>query len=149
MTVSVVEVQVAATHDLRRRVLREGTPSDAVELAGDHDPATVHLAAVDVGDRVIGVATSIERACPRRPGAAARQLRGMAVDPAHQCRGIGRVLVDALVARARAGGATVVWANARDSAGAFYVRLGFTVEGEGFVTDDTALPHHVVVLDLG
>jgi hypothetical protein len=41
-----------------------------------------------------------------------------------------------------------VWANARDSALGFYERAGFTVAGDGFVTDDTRLPHHAVVLDL-
>ncbi len=146
--VAVVEVTAADTHDLRRRILREGTPSDVVELAGDGDPTTVHLAALDGAGRVVGVVTSLESACERRPGRAARQLRGMAVDGEHQGSGVGRALVDALVARARAAGAIVVWANARDSAAGFYARMGFVVEGEGFVTRDTALPHHVVVLDL-
>ena len=50
--------------------------------------------------------------------------------------------------RVRASGATVLWCNARDTALGFYARLGFTVYGDGFVTADSGLPHHVMVCDL-
>jgi GNAT superfamily N-acetyltransferase len=145
----VIELAAAETHDLRRRVLREGTPSDVVEFRHDVDPATVHLGALDDVGRIVGIVTSIDAPCPHRPGAPARQLRGMAVDPAWRGRGIGRDLVAALIDRARAVDAAVVWANARDSALGFYTRAGFAVVGDGFVTTDTQLPHHVIVLDLG
>ena len=39
----------------------------------------------------------------------------------------------------------LVWARARDTALAFYVRHGFRVTGDGFVDEATQLPHHVVV----
>ena len=81
-------------------------------------------------------------AVPGGDGGAAVQLRGMAVDPAHRAHGVGGQLLAAGVARAFAGGATCVWANARDSALEFYRRHGFEVVGEGFVTPDTGLPHH-------
>ena len=48
----------------------------------------------------------------------------------------------------QATGATVLWCNARDSAQDFYAKLGFAVHGDGFVTHDTGLPHHVMVRDL-
>jgi thiamine transport system ATP-binding protein len=146
--IRVVEIGASETHELRRRVLREGTPSDSVQLPGDEDPVTAHLAAVDAAGRVVGVATLVDVPCEQRPGVPARQLRGMAVDPAWQGHGVGRDLLTRLAERARAEGAGVLWANARDSALAFYRRNGFTVTGEGFVTEDTALPHHRVVRDL-
>ena len=50
--------------------------------------------------------------------------------------------------RLRAAGYTVLWANARDTALGFYERVGMHVEGNGYVTTETGLPHHTVVLDL-
>jgi thiamine transport system ATP-binding protein len=146
--IRVVRVGAPETHELRRKVLRAGTPSDRVQLPGDEDVGTAHLAAVDAAGRVVGVATLVDAPCEPRPGAPARQLRGMAVDPAWQGRGVGRMLLDGLAELARAEGAEVLWANARDTALGFYLRGGFIVAGEGFVTTDTALPHHRVVLDL-
>jgi hypothetical protein len=42
----------------------------------------------------------------------------------------------------------VLWAKARDTAVGFYERLGMHAEGDGYVTPDTGLPHHTVILDL-
>ena len=72
----------------------------------------------------------------------------MAVAEDRQGRGIGAQLIEAAVARIRDDNGTVLWCNARDSAQRFYARLGFVVEGDGFVTTTTQLPHHVMVLDL-
>ena len=63
-------------------------------------------------------------------------------------RGIGRELLDAAMERLRNAGFEGLWANARDTALPFYRRLGMDVVGEGFMTSDTKLPHHVVVRDL-
>jgi len=72
----------------------------------------------------------------------------MAVIDSHQGRGLGRALLDDAVRRLRAMGATVLWCNARDTAMKFYADNGFVVVGDGFNTDETGLPHHVMVLDL-
>ena len=45
-------------------------------------------------------------------------------------------------------GVELLWAHARDTALSFYTRAGFTVVGDGFVTPDTGLPHHLVTLSL-
>ena len=39
----------------------------------------------------------------------------------------------------------VVWARARDTALAFYLDHGFTVEGDGFIDEQTQKPHHLIV----
>jgi predicted GNAT family N-acyltransferase len=69
----------------------------------------------------------------------------MATDPSVRGTGMGAQVLAAGLDRAFAGGAAVVWANARDTAVGFYERHGFEVVGDGFVTADTGLPHHVVV----
>lgn len=140
----VVELEAEATHDLRRRVLRDHLPEAGVAYAEDHRPGTVHLGVV-AGGAVVAVASVFPDATPLRPGAPAARLRGMAVDPARRGQGLGAVLLAAVVARARAEGYAVLW-DGRDSALGFYERHGWQVVGDGFVS--IGLPHHVVLLDL-
>ena len=144
----VEEVDVADVLELRRRVLRDGTPSDEPGFEGDDDPTTAHL--VVRGDDGVVVATStwIDRPFPDQPDVVAVQLRGMAVRTDAQGRGLGGLLVAAGAERARARGARLMWANARDTALGFYAAQGFEVVGEGFVTTDTRLPHHRVLRHL-
>ena len=145
---SVVEVDAAATHELRRFVLRRGTPTDNVNLEADEIAGTRHLAIRDSEDRVIATSTWSDQESPVHPGRRAVQLRAMAVHDDYQRRGLGGILLAAGIARARELGADLVWANGRDSALEFYTRHGFEVVGAAFVTHDTQLPHHVVVLTL-
>ncbi|HUR77756.1 MAG TPA: GNAT family N-acetyltransferase [Acidimicrobiales bacterium] len=141
--------QIAAdeTHPLRRAVLRDGHADAVVQFPEDDDPATFHLGAQRDG-QVVAVATFSPAETRFRSGVRAWQLRGMAVDPAHQGQGLGALVVAAAVDRIRAEGAHVLWCNARDTALGFYDGLGFIVHGEGFVTEATGLPHHVMILDL-
>ena len=139
----VVEVAAAATHDLRRRVLREGTPSTDVVFADDDEPTTAHLGLVDEHGALVAISSWARRAFPSDPsGRPAVQLRGMAVDPGHRGRGAGALLLQAGLERAGADGAELVWANARDTALGFYAAHGFETVGDGFVDRATAIPHH-------
>jgi len=144
----VVEVSAADTHPLRAAVLRTGTPSDAVVLPGDDASGVVHLGIRGDDGELVAVSTWLPAAPP--PGAEAGegggiQLRMMATAPAVRGAGAGAALLEAGVARFFADGAGVVWANARDSALGFYTGHGFEVIGDGFVTESTGLPHHVIV----
>ena len=141
----VVEVDAAETHALRRFVLRRGTPTDEVNFANDRQPGTRHLAIRDAAGDVIATSTWFESTAPTSPDARAVQLRAMAVHDDYRGRGLGAILIAAGAAHAATIGADLVWANARDSALGFYQRQGFEVVGDGFLTDDTRLPHHVIV----
>ena len=142
----VVEVDAEATYDLRRRVLRGDRPDADVRFPQDAVPGTFHLAVMD-GGSVVAVASFSPEATPRRPGARAVRVRGMAVEPRFQGTGAGRLLLEAATARLRGEGVDVVWANGRDSALGFYRRLGWQVAGEGFTTAE-GIPHHVVLTEL-
>jgi len=141
------DVPPSDMHDLRRRVLRTGTPSSNVTFEQDDRRGTVHLGAF-LGARLVAIGTFFPSPTTWRPGRRAVQLRGMAVEPGVQGTGAGRFLLEAAIDRLRREGVEVLWANARDSALGFYVRLGMEIVGDGFVSGETALPHHVVVLDL-
>ena len=140
------EVEAGATHDLRRRVLRSHLPDAGVEYPEDHLAGSVHLAVEDDDATLVAIATTFPEPTPHRPGARATRLRGMAVEPSSQGRGVGAFLLDAVVARARRDGYEVMWANGRDVALGFYRRHGWKVVGDGF--ESIGLPHHVVIVDL-
>ena len=134
---AVVEISAADTHTLRREVLRNGDPDALVEWSGDEDPHTFHLGIRDDSGTVVAISTWLGR--PPET-----QLRGMATAPAFAGRGLGSKLLAAGVARCRARGDELVWANARVPAVGFYERAGFTVVGTEFETAATGLPHQLV-----
>lgn len=136
----VVRLTSAETHPLRLAVLRSDTPTREVTFPDDDLPGTVHLG-VRSGGEIVAVSTWIPRPYGGRP---AVQLRGMATSANLQGRGVGGILVEAGCEQA-AVVAPLVWARARDTALAFYVRHGFTVDGDGFVDDLTAKPHHFII----
>ena len=141
----VEEVALEEILDLRRAVLRRGTPTTDARLPEDVRPDTRHLA---IRDGAVIVATSTWVRAPREgadPAEPAIQVRGMAVDDAHRGEGLGAILLDAGLARAGVDGARYAWAKARDTALGFYLGRGFEVVGEGFVEPVTRLPHHLVV----
>jgi ribosomal-protein-alanine N-acetyltransferase len=70
--------------------------------------------------------------CVAMSGADEMHLLNITIAPAHQRHGHGRFLLDDLVARCRAGIASRLWLEVRESnagARAAYLRLGFREEG--------------------
>jgi GNAT superfamily N-acetyltransferase len=141
------EISALDAHPLRRSILRRGMANPDVHYPQDDDARSFHLGAFD-GDELIAVASFTPAPTPWREGASAWQLRGMAVAEGRQGSGVGTAIIDAAKERITASGATVLWCNARDTALRFYARLGFSVYGDGFVTADSGVPHHVMVYDL-
>lgn len=149
--IEIVEITAAATHDLRREVLRNGNPDAVVIFDEDEWGGAVHLGA-HLDGRLVGVSSWIPRPFPHGAALArgqAVQLRGMATANGLRGTGVGGVLLEAGCAGCADRGATLVWARARDAALAFYARHGFTTHGDGFVDTTTGLPHHVVRRGVG
>jgi GNAT superfamily N-acetyltransferase len=147
--VVVAEIETAQTHDLRRRVLRDGRP-ESVAFAEDDRVGAFHLGVRPApGGPLVAVASFSPEDTPHRPGRRGMRLRGMATDYASQGQGIGTRLLEEAVRRLRADGVEVLWANGRDRALGFYRRFGFEVAGAGFLAGPAGdIPHHVVLLDL-
>lgn len=104
---------------------------------GDELAGTVHLGAFDPAIRAeqggpIGVVTLVPAPMPDRPEAGDWRLRAMAVDPAHQGRGVGRLLVGHGIEAVRTQRGQRIWCYARSHAIGFYEKLGFRVDGETF-----------------
>jgi GNAT superfamily N-acetyltransferase len=122
---------------LRHAVLREGMDFATTALPGDDDPRAAHFAVRDGDGEVIAVGTIV----PEEPGF---RVRGMATAPSARGRGLGTVVLAALLAHADAEGAEPVWCTARPRALSLYERAGFEPEGEPF--DVPALgPHQRMV----
>ena len=145
--VEVVAVPPEATHDLRRRVLRSHLPDPDLDYPDDRAPGAFHLGVRLPSGELVAVASFSREEAPGAPGRPAVRLRGMAVDPALQGRGLGRLLLDEAVRRLVAAGVERCWANARTTALGFYEAQGFAVVGDEF--DSVGLPHRVVVRTLG
>jgi GNAT superfamily N-acetyltransferase len=142
--IDVRDVDVAEVTDLRTRVLRSHMPGTPARAAADDLPETQHLGAFR-GAELVGCVTVFPEEAPGHPGVPAQRFRFMAVEPSAQGTGTGTALMDEVVRRARARGDRLLWAKGRDTALAFYTRLGFAVVGDGFADTTSLLPHHVVI----
>lgn len=124
---------------LRQRVLRPHQPPSA--LAADDPPGAVDVAAVTLAGRVVACARLSPEAAPWPAAAGATwRLRHMAVSAIARRLGVGRRLVDDVLARARAAGAAGVWCAARTPVQGFYARCGFHTVGRPW-TDAVLGPH--------
>jgi ribosomal protein S18 acetylase RimI-like enzyme len=106
-----------------------GYDRQLADVAGRSADAEI-LVAVDAADRVLGAVAFVLPGSPlsELAGPGEAEFRMLAVDPAAQGRGVGRVLVRACVERARAAGSTAVVICVRDIALAaqkLYESFGF------------------------
>jgi GNAT superfamily N-acetyltransferase len=146
--VEIRRVPVEGIIDLRHVILRAGLPREAAIFPGDEVATSRHYAAVtggDGGERVVGCATLHLNQYENEP---AWQLRGMAVEPGFQSKGVGRALVRIVVAEAisespagkNGGPVRLLWCNARTPAVPFYRKLGWAVVSDEFYIP-TVGPH--------
>ena len=144
----VADIDLQDTYALRLAVLRNNTPTTNVRFAEDLWPGVFHLGIRDDDDQLIAISSWVPRNLDVLHDMQGLQLRGMATAHVMQGNGAGAMLVSAGVQRAEHLGFDLVWANARDTALAFYARHGLIAIGDGFIEQATQLPHHVVIRKL-
>ncbi|SFE15773.1 1-(5-phosphoribosyl)-5-[(5-phosphoribosylamino)methylideneamino] imidazole-4-carboxamide isomerase [Chitinophaga sp. CF118] len=110
------------TLPLRRDVLYPQETLDAVRVPGDEDG--LHFGLFEEAE-IVGVVSLFMR----RTDA---QFRKLAVHPACQGRGYGRLLIQHLIELCTKEHVPLLWCNARDTAESFYTQFGFTFEGAHF-----------------
>lgn len=142
---SVEEVPTSEVLVLRMAVLRDGTPSQDPRYADDDAEGSVNLGIRESGI-LVACSTWLPRPWPLDQTAPATQLRGMAVAKHLQSKGLGNILLQAGITRAKAHESTYVWARARDRALYFYERNGFETIGDQFTDEASGLAHHLVML---
>ena len=132
-------------HALRRRVLREDNPEAAVANPRDDEDGVLHLAGW-LDDRVVACASWYPASSPVHPELLSCQLRYAAVDFDVQGRGFGSAVLERGEALLVERGVQQLWANARDTALDFYLRLGWiAVPGSAHLSAETGLAHTVIV----
>jgi GNAT superfamily N-acetyltransferase len=110
------------TYPLRHAVLWPDKPLSYVHL--EDDPAGEHMGAFHEGEliAVISLFVNVPEA----------RFRKFATRPDWQRRGVGTLLLNWVIDRARAAGATTLWCDARLDAAAFYRRFGMEAVGQTF-----------------
>ncbi len=124
---------------LRDAVLRKplGLSFTAEQLAAEHD--SHHLLAWDK-EQLVGCLMLTPR------GEGVVQMRQVAVAQDRQGHGLGRLLVQESERRALELGFTRMILHARDTAVAFYVRLGYATVGAPFT--EVGIPHREMIKTL-
>ncbi|MFN8720933.1 MAG: GNAT family N-acetyltransferase [Rhodospirillales bacterium] len=143
---SVGSATFEAVFPVRRAVLRPTLPPAESRYAGDDHPAVAYVAGWLDG-HIVSVATVFPEPCPWRTGAVDAdrhwRLRGMATLDGHKGRGVGAAVLRAAIDRAVAGGAALMWFEAREDAVPFYLRHGFRPEGEPWTLPVTGVQRHM------
>ncbi len=107
-------------------------------------PATHVAVALDEQGALLGSARLLPSA-----GDESRQIRQVAVAADARGLGVGRALMLALERTAAEEGARETWLNSRNSAYGFYESLGYSLEGDEFVSEVTGIPHRAARKRLG
>ncbi|WP_295653581.1 GNAT family N-acetyltransferase [uncultured Mucilaginibacter sp.] len=110
------------TWQLRRNVLYPNSMLWEMEM--DEDNHGYHFGAF-IDNQLIGVVSLFQQQD-------VWQFRKFAIDPAHQGKGIGRLLLQYISQFVQNEGGSRLWCNARLSAIEFYLKSGFIETGEYF-----------------
>ncbi|QEE48285.1 GNAT family N-acetyltransferase [Flavobacterium alkalisoli] len=139
---SVKQISSQQTYAVRQPVLRPGKHIDSCIFDGDDLPQTVHFGVYD-SDNLVGIVSVFRVSHPDFANANQYQLRGMAVLPTHQKKGLGDLLLEAAENYIKQQGTDLIWFNAREVAVGFYSKAGYTISGELFEIP-TVGPHYVM-----
>lgn len=113
-----------AYYDLRYRVLREpwGQPKDTEK--DDYEPISQHYMAVNVeSGKVVGVIKMFEKA------EGVGWVSHLAIDPAYQKKGLGKLLMETVEQAAREKGYRILGCMSRLNTTAYFEQLGFQAAG--------------------
>ena len=130
--------QMAAAYSIRRRVFIEEQGIDETIEHDIDDLSAIHVLALR-GAQPVGCGRMVE-------SAAGAKIGRMAVLPECRGGGIGRQVLDYLVAAARRRGARLAYLHAQVPVEGFYLKRGFRPVGEVF--EEAGIPHRRMELPL-
>lgn len=135
MFANIRKIKAEDTYALRNLVLRPGLPVETVQFTGDHEALALHLGFFDDdSEKPIGALTALPQYEDESlaVNGEAYRLRGMAVHPEHQRRGIGRALLEVAMLEFKKTGTKILWCNARSHVLSLYEAFGLKTVGEEF-----------------
>lgn len=136
------EIPALETFSVRQPVLRPGKPIETCHFEGDNLESTKHFGLFS-NEKLAGIASLFLHSTPFSKEKSQFQLRGMAVLPEFQKKGLGEALVKHAENDALERGGKIIWFNAREIAVAFYKKLGYEIIGEPFDIADIG-KHYVM-----
>lgn len=141
----IAPVEVERTFPLRQQVLRPHQRVEDMSLPGTYQVEGAVMGALRGTGEVVGMAAVTPEAPPPALGAVLPpgrtwRLRSMATRPDARAGGVGRALIEAILAHVERHGGGVMWCSARTPAVGFYQRVGFSEFGEPWLEDHTG-PH--------
>ena len=125
------QIEAEETFSVRQPVLRPGKPVEACAFEGDNLGTTAHFGLYDHDD-LIGVISIYKVNHPGFSKKEQYQIRGMAVLPEFQRKGIGEQLVKKAEHYIKEQKGELIWFNAREKAVPFYQKLDYKIKGEPF-----------------
>ena len=131
MPIEIIYISSEATKDLRQLVLRKGKPRHTCDWEGDKLKSTKHIGAF-INSKCVGILSLFENKSNAIREQNQYQLRGLAVHPDHQGKGIGRKLIAFSEYELNQSGIEILWCNARVSASEFYKKLNFEIISDQF-----------------
>lgn len=140
----VEEISHRDTITLRRELVVPGSSDGVLHMVEDDMSLTRHIG-LFCADGMVGVVSLVPQSTLHRPAASALRFYAMVIHRHWRRRGFGQRLVRELLSGARQHGATILWANARPSAHAFYRSTGFNIESKGVINPVTGLLSRVVL----
>lgn len=124
-------------------MLRPNLPIEESHFDCDTKPQTFHLGGYFQGE-LVGIATFFPESCPQFPARFPFRLRGMAVDPAKQGLGIGKLILQHGERELIEKDSDLLWFNARESAFRFYQSMNYQFASELFEIPGVG-PHKVML----
>jgi ribosomal protein S18 acetylase RimI-like enzyme len=132
---------------IRSQVLRPNQPLSNCYYPEDVFKHTKHFAAF-IESKTVGAASIYKEQHPDFALKQSWRVRGMAVLPEFQGKGIGMQLLQTCINHAIDEKADVIWCNARTNAAKFYKKAGFKVVGKEFEIESIGA-HYLMAKNLG
>lgn len=142
---NIKEITATETYNIRQRVLRPEHPPEACIFENDEAESSIHLG-VFTENALVGIVSFMKENSSQFQSNHYR-MRGMAVLPEYQGRGLGKMLVIQGERLIRDKRVDLLWFNAREIAVLFYKKLGFTIKGAAFEIPGVG-PHFLMYKEL-
>ncbi len=131
------------TYKIRHLVLRQGQAFKECAYPLDQEKETGHFG-IYQDDRLVGVASIFYDANPDFIQTSQWRIRGMAILPEFQGKGMGQQLLQACIEHAKKNRGNIIWCKARATAVIFYEKFGFLGQGDPYELERPGLSGDVV-----
>ncbi|AXG74223.1 GNAT family N-acetyltransferase [Flavobacterium arcticum] len=139
---SIKELKSIETYAVRQPVLRPGLPVTSCVFPNDDLNTTIHFGIYD-NNSLAGIVSVFENSNKLFAEKIQFQIRGMAILPEHQKKGLGEKLVKKAEGYANSKNGQLLWFNAREVAVGFYKKMGYHTTGNPFDIEGVGI-HYVM-----